>query len=151
MRQLTADSPFVQFTPFGEPPERYIVTLTCKGVGKAPGAPRPHLTTQHQFEIYLHAQYPRIQPRLTWQSNIFHPNIMPPEKNGGVCIGGWTPAETLAQLCLRLGEMVQYKSYNTRDPLDVEAARWAAQFEHLFPIDTRPLLRASSNALHSAQ
>jgi ubiquitin-protein ligase len=80
---------------------------------------------------------------LTWRTAIFHPNILSGNRNGGVCLGGWSPAETLADLCIRLAEMIQYKNYNTDDPLDLQAAAWAAQNRAHFPIDGRPIISRS--------
>lgn len=125
LSDLARRSPYLQIEAAGDPPERYVVTFHLKGLAKLPGTHFPSVTGIHRMEIYLHADYPRLPPRLTWLTEIFHPNILPPRKNGGVCIGGWTPAETLAGLCGRIAEMIQYQNYNARDPLDEEAAVWA--------------------------
>ncbi len=49
----------------------------------------------------------------------------------------WSPALTLDRICIELAEMVQYKRYNLDDPLNPEAAAWAGQNEHRFPVDRR--------------
>jgi len=71
---------------------------------------------------------------------IFHPNILSAEQGGGVCIGSWTPSESLADLVVRVGEMVQYREYNPDDVLNREAAAWAAANSERFPVDSRPLV-----------
>ncbi|MEZ4519973.1 MAG: hypothetical protein R3C44_25145, partial [Chloroflexota bacterium] len=58
---------------------------------------------------------------------------------GAVCIGAWWPAKTLDELLLTLGEMVQYKNYEPRDPMNSKAASWALKRKDLFPIDHREL------------
>lgn len=141
MLDLARRSDLLAFSCTGSPPERYVVTYRCKGLIWVPGHTAPSISTQHQLSIYLHTSYPRLPPALKWLTPIFHPNILPPHKNGGVCIGGWSPSETLADLCLRIGEMIQYKNYRVDDPLDIEAAEWARQHRHLFPVDDRELLR----------
>ena len=46
---------------------------------------------------------------------------------------------TLDELLLTLGEMVQYKNYEPRDPMNSKAAAWAMGRKTLFPIDRREL------------
>ena len=87
--------------------------------------------------IYLHAEYPLKQPQLKWITPIFHPNI---HITGAVCIGAWWPAKTLDELLLTLGEMVQYKNYEPRDPMNSKAAAWAMARKTLFPIDRLSLI-----------
>lgn len=120
--------------------DKFVVTYRCRGLLWLPGNPSPSITTDHRLGIYLHVNYPRTPPRLQWLTDIFHPNILSPNQNGGVCIGSWTPAETLDQLVLRIGEMVQYKNYNTRDPLNLDAADWIEQHRHMLPVDNSPLV-----------
>lgn len=139
IQQLTDGSQLIGVSGTGSPPEKYLVTYQCLGLVKTPAISEPSLSSFHQLEIYLHLNYPRVQPRLTWLTEIFHPNILSPSQNGGVCIGAWTPAESLTALIIRIGEMVQYKSYNSHDPLDPEAAAWTLQHADLLPIDQRQL------------
>ena len=39
-----------------------------------------------------------------------------------------------------VGQMIQYQNYNIKDPLNHEAAIWASQNPHRFPVDRRGLL-----------
>ena len=68
----------------------------------------------HRCDVYLHLDYPRRPPVVTWLTPIFHPNILGPERNGGVCIGSWSAAESLADLCVRLRDLVTYRSVNAQ-------------------------------------
>lgn len=120
----------------GDPPERYLIRFTCKGIDRLDSSNRPVLRDVHEVSIYLHAEYPLKQPQLKWQTPIFHPNI---HITGAVCIGAWWPAKTLDELLLTLGEMVQYKNLGPKDPMNSKAAAWALRNRHLFPIDPRPL------------
>ena len=54
---------------------------------------------------------------------VFHPNLLGPERNGGVCIGHWSASESLADLVSRLLDLVTFRSVNPHDALDVEAGR----------------------------
>jgi ubiquitin-protein ligase len=137
---LDENSDLIKVNYQGNPPERYRVIYFCKSLIWIEGNGAPSFSGRHELEIYLHKDYPRRPPALKWHTNIFHPNILPPQKNGGVCIGSWTAAETLDKLCLRIGEMLQYKSYNITDPLDEEAAKWVKQHLNILPVDNRSLL-----------
>lgn len=114
----------VSFRPQGDPPDLYHVLLEGPGVAlDADGG----LTIRelHRCDIYLHLDYPRRPPVVTWTTAIFHPNILGPERNGGVCLGSWSAAESLADLCLRLLDLATYRSLNAEDALNLDAAGWA--------------------------
>lgn len=68
---------------------------------------------------------------------IFHPNFDP----SIICMGDhWTAAEKLADLVVRIGEMIAYQAYNIKSPLDGEAAMWADLNQSAFPTDMRSLV-----------
>jgi ubiquitin-protein ligase len=116
----------VVFRGEGSPPETYHVMLNGPGLARdADGNLR--VRELHRCTIYLSLEYPRRPPQVAWLTPVFHPNMLPPERNGGVCIGGWSPSESLADLCIRLKEMVAYRSVNIADYLDADAARWARE------------------------
>lgn len=113
----------IAFRGEGSPPETYHVMLNVHGLAREQdGSVR--LRDLHRCTIYLHRDYPRRPPIIVWLTPVFHPNLLPPERNGGVCIGGWSASESLADLCRRLRDMVSYKSLNVDDALDLEAAEW---------------------------
>lgn len=120
----------------GSPPERYRIRFTCRSVEKIRPNGSPLVREVHDVAVYLHAEYPLKQPQLKWLTPIFHPNI---HVTGAVCIGAWWPAKTLDELLLTLGEMVQYKNFDPKDPMNSKAAAWALRHGHLFPIDKRDL------------
>ncbi len=140
---MTANSDLidVKLTGNGRLPEKYLVIYSCRSLVWLEGNTSPSYSRRHELEIYLHKDYPRTPPALKWLTDIYHPNILPLRKNGGVCIGGWAAAETLDSLCLRIGEMLQYKSFNLSDPLNEEAALWVRNNLRLFPLDDQNLLR----------
>ncbi|HCB49681.1 MAG: hypothetical protein AMJ56_02300 [Anaerolineae bacterium SG8_19] len=120
----------------GDPPEKYLVRFTCRGIERLSPGGRPVYREEHEVNIYLHAEYPLKQPQLKWMTPIFHPNI---HSTGAVCIGAWWPAKTLDELLLTLGEMVQYKNLGPKDPMNSKAAAWALRNKRTFPVDSRPL------------
>ena len=140
LKAIASASPLIDVDCSVGAPERYRITYYCKGLLWMPGAVGPSITSRHIMDVYLHIQYPRTPPQLTWRTDIFHPNILPPASNGGVCIGSWTPAETLDQLIVRIAEMVQMKNYSVSDALNREAAAWVSLHLDLFPLDRRAII-----------
>ena len=154
MKELAAQSDLIEFTSksvkTGLPPERYIVTYTCRGIVGVDQNGKPKIGRKHQVEIYLHNQYPQRWPGMKWLTPIWHPNIN--HINKTVCIDAawWTASRSLDRLVLMIGEMVQYKNFHddpTKPPFpwDPEAARWCrsyrAKHPDAFPVDRRELLR----------
>ncbi|MGM0509858.1 MAG: ubiquitin-conjugating enzyme E2 [Thermoplasmatota archaeon] len=45
------------------------------------------LSFKHEFEVILGREYPYTAPEINWNSDIFHPNIAPPEEGGRLRIG----------------------------------------------------------------
>ncbi|HEY0071911.1 MAG TPA: ubiquitin-conjugating enzyme E2 [Chloroflexia bacterium] len=143
IERLQALSPFIRYRAIsqlpGLVPDRYEVSFSCTGLRRDGGDIVE--TQNHRVLIYFHAEYPTQQPRLAWMTPIFHPNIKGPR----VCLGrSWTPAMTLDELCIILGEMIQYKLFNLDDPLDADAAEVIhAVIESrpdIMPIDKRNML-----------
>ena len=139
MEALASASSTIDVQALGDPPEEYLVTYHCRSLDLEKTGNQVVYVDTHRLRIHLHRDYPRRPPQLRWLTEIFHPNILSGSKNGGVCIGGWTPAETLDRLTVRIGEMVQYQNYTCHDALDLEAARWVEQNGDLLPTDNVPL------------
>lgn len=137
IRLAFAESDIVSITKVeGEPPERYEVEYRLKGLRLDPktGKPIPALT--HTAEIYLAAGYPRQAPQCRMLTPVFHPNVDP----HAICVGDhWAAGESLAEIVVRIGEIIAFQSYNTKSPLNGEAARWADQNVARLPIDARPI------------
>jgi len=137
VRSLVNRSEFIHIlNTEGDPVEKYLLRFSCKGVEKVNSSGAPILREVHEVSAYLHAEYPLKQPQLKWLTPIFHPNI---HITGAVCIGAWWPAKTLDELLLTLGEMIQYKNYDPKDPMNSKAAAWALRNKRLFPVDSRNL------------
>jgi ubiquitin-protein ligase len=123
MQELVSRDERVSFHAEGHPPEVYHLLLNRLGLARQ-GHGDLVLRHVHRFSVYLHLDYPRRPPQFSWLTPIFHPNILPPERNGGVCIGVWSASESLVDLVLRVAAMVEYRSFNPDDALDPEAAAW---------------------------
>lgn len=137
VRDLVNRSEFINILKTeGDPVEKYLIRYTCHGVEGISSSGKPVIRDAHEVSIYLHAEYPLKQPQLKWLTPIFHPNI---HVTGAVCIGAWWPAKTLDELLLTLGEMIQYKNFDPKDPMNSKAAAWSLRNKSLFPIDKRDL------------
>jgi hypothetical protein len=139
METLTELSDLIEMAAGGEPPNRYRVRFRCRTLAQDSPTRSPKVVNRSICDIYLHREYPRKPPMVIWRSPIFHPNILPPDRGGTVCFGGWSPGETLADLVLRIGEMIQYKNYDLADALNMKAVRWVRKYQERFPVDDRPL------------
>lgn len=114
----------------GNPPEKYRVTYFVKGVKAIDGDLKPILSEKHIAYIYLHADYPREKPKCVLETPIYHPNF-----GSYICIGdSWGAGETLVDVIVQIGDMIQYQSYNPKSPLNANAARWAVDHKNFFPV-----------------
>lgn len=141
MRRITSDWEQVKkdfaghknivVVPVGdEPPEKYKVTYYVDGIHLAPDG-RVETLCKHEVEITLHAEYPRYKPICRILTPIWHPNF----RDGQICIGDiWGASESLSDIIVNIGDMIQYKSWNSYSPLSAEAAKWAMENRHLFPV-----------------
>lgn len=118
-------------TPIGEePPEKYHVTYFVNGIYLLPDGSIETLG-RHEVEISLPSEYPRYKPICSIQTPIWHPNF----RDGQICIGDiWGAGESLSDIIVNIGDMIQYKSWNSYSPLSADAAKWAMENKHLFPV-----------------
>jgi ubiquitin-protein ligase len=146
IRRLQADATqiataFRDFAPIrinkltGDPPDVYEVEYHIRGLQRGKGE-RPVQREEHRVEIRLTSDYPRLAPQCRMLTPIFHPNI----DETTICVGDhWTAGERLANLIVRIGEMIAYQAYNIRSPLDAEAAMWTDLHAGELPIDSQNL------------
>ncbi|TWT87161.1 Ubiquitin-conjugating enzyme [Pseudobythopirellula maris] len=146
LRRLTADHAQIQeytrrharvrlIQAAGDPPERYQLEYRVRSL-RMNGGELGEADT-HLVEIHLPLNYPRTPPQCRMLSPVFHPNIAP----HAICVGDhWSAGESLQSLVMRIGEMLAYQSYNTKSPLNGEAARWVDQNKHRLPLDPVSML-----------
>lgn len=136
LRNRFASWPLIQITgTAGLPPEVYRFTYSIKGLFVAPSGEIQERDT-HVLEVNLSLGYPRRAPQCRMLTPVFHPNF----DDATVCIGDfWAASEGLDELLLRIGRMIAYQEYNTKSPLNGLAAKWAAQNQHLLPVDPREI------------
>jgi ubiquitin-protein ligase len=131
------DHPMVHVEPLGPvPPERYHVSYDVPGARWDEATDGPMRCDHFEVLITLTQDYPRREPVCTMLSPVFHPNIG--EKYGiddYICINDvWTPTQELFQVVAKVGEILQYQTYNVDSPLDTLAARWAMDYPELLPL-----------------
>jgi ubiquitin-protein ligase len=119
----------------GNPPENYQIEYHVRGLERGP-YDTPVYRDHHLVEIQLTREYPRQSPKCKMLTPIFHPNIEP----ASICVGDhWTAGERLADLIVRIGEIIAYQAYNVKSPLDGAAAMWADTNSGHLPTDDRNL------------
>ena len=147
-RRLTADyaalteafagHPAITVLPIGPtPPERYRVVYDVPSLSLTPDR-QPHRTHQTIVEILLPPNYPREKPYLTTNYAVFHPNF-----GAHVCIADhWSPSQALVDIIVEVGDMLQWRLYNVKSPLNAVAATWSAENSWQLPVgnvDVMPL------------
>jgi hypothetical protein len=128
---------------------RYIATFKCLGlVRDAGGAVHEHARSSIGVwlpETYLHTVNPA--EILTWlePQEVWHPNIRPPF----VCLGKIAPGTPLVDLLYRCVELISFDNVTMveNDALNRTACAWARRNRERFPLDRRPLKRASPQAV----
>ena len=119
------------------PPERYRVSYRVPSLTLSPEG-RPTRTRETVVDVYLPPSYPREKPYLTTLTPVFHPNF-----GAHICIADyWSPSQSLVDVLVQVGDMLQWRTYNVRSPLNAVAAHWAADNQHQLPVgnvDVMPL------------
>lgn len=148
LRRLTADHeslveafaghPSIQVSTLGAmPPERYRLLYRVPGLTLSPEG-RPTRTHETVVDVYLPPAYPREKPYLTTMTPVFHPNF-----GAHVCIADyWSPSQSLVDIVVQVGDMLQWRTYNVRSPLNAVAADWSTRNQHQLPVgnvDVLPL------------
>lgn len=124
-------------------PEKYHVTYYVPGIYLLPDGQVASLT-KHEVDITLHADYPRYKPICKITTPIWHPNF----RDGQICIGDiWGAGESLSDIIINIGDMIQYKSWNASSPLSADAAQWAIENQHMFPVGHEELHIADLTAM----
>ncbi|MDZ4712336.1 MAG: hypothetical protein SGI89_08405 [bacterium] len=142
MKEEFSNHPYIRFEYDTEilPPERYTVIFkNVKGLRVTQNSSSEkkelEIINEHRFEIYLHADYPRLKPQSNMLTQIFHPNFRMASPHD-ICIGDyWASGETLVDIIYQVGDMITFQSYNVTSPLNGIAAKWAKENLELFPID----------------
>ncbi len=134
IQEVLTDHPNISIKKaIGNPPEQYIIEYRLKGLEQKDG----HIAERsvHLVEISLPLNYPVESPKCVKLTPIFHPNMVNLDR-GIICIYDVAVVgEALVELIVRIGKMICYQSFNPGSPRDGEAAKWASENLHRFPLD----------------
>ena len=76
MRALRKTSSILSFESSGDPPDRYTLTFSGRGICRASSSRSEiEYVDQHRVEIRLPYSYPQRPPDIRWTTPILHPNI----------------------------------------------------------------------------
>jgi ubiquitin-conjugating enzyme E2 C len=79
--------------------------------------------------VIINEEYPYEKPRARWETPIFHPNIMPPEDGGYVCIkllDKWSFGSTLLSFVKAVEHLVG--NPNALNPFGMDLCIESSQF-----------------------
>src|SRR6185503_9177360 len=128
--------PFIRLVEVeGAPPEKYTFAFQVQSL--VPTTDDQFVAgAEHRAEVFLPMDYPRRPPFCRMITPVFHPNIDPQK----ICIGDhWSAGQSLAQMVVRVAEMVCFQSYNVKSPLNAVAAAWAEQHVEELPLERTDL------------
>ena len=84
---------------------------------------------EHTYKLSINEEYPYEKPRAKWETPIFHPNIMPPEDGGYVCIKlleRWSFGSTLLSFIKAVEHLVM--NPNIFNPFGIDICAEASGF-----------------------
>jgi len=88
----------------------------------------------HKLKIIITEDYPYQTPIVRWKSNIFHPNIMPPEDGGYVCtklLEGWNFRSNLVAFIKGIETLLA--NPNPENPFETDSCTRAAEYFNKHP------------------
>jgi ubiquitin-protein ligase len=142
MKTEFAGHALITVEPVGwEPAEEYRITYHLRGTC-LDNAGTLIWSEHHVARLVLVAGYPREKPYCTMETPIFHPNFGP---NVGeeICLADyWSPGQTLPDIVVKIGAMIQFQLFNVRSPLNAAAARWAEANPQILPVGNVSLFQA---------
>jgi hypothetical protein len=132
--------PNIKVQPIGLlPPEKYRVVFDIPGL-RLDTANRVTRVRQHVVDIFLPSGYPREKPYATTLAPVFHPNF-----GAHICIADfWSPTQSLVDVVIQIADMLQFRLYNVRSPLNAVAAKWATENSKQLPIANIDVLAAEA-------
>jgi hypothetical protein len=129
---MFAGHPFITIKEtFGVPAEKYRILYRIEGLqqtGKAIEAKNEHIV-----EILLPPGYPESPPYCKSVSPVFHPNF---DADIIDINEQWSKSMPLADLIVRIGEMIAFQKYSTSNAVNTEAGKWADRNSSILPLST---------------
>ncbi len=142
MRALKKASNIFDFECTGQPPDRYSVTLSGKGI-RRDTSPRAdvELVDMHNIDLRLPYSYPRRPPDIRWITPVFHPNI---SFSGFINLKDvglpWDQDLGLDVVCERLWDIARLQYMDLSRATNYSAKNWFEDECNLqLPVDPRLL------------
>jgi ubiquitin-protein ligase len=148
---LKAESTLFDFEATGDPPTRYEVSFSGKGIARPTStSAKVEDVKLHKCEIRIPYAYPERPPDIRWLTPISHPNIsfsgLVKLKDIGL---PWEQDLTLDLICERLWDLARLAYYDEDNATNYGAKSWLAeQTDIALPVDARPL-RDKSHTISS--
>jgi ubiquitin-protein ligase len=119
----------LKITPVGtNPPQQYQIIYSVPSLRINGNA--PFIANNTVVNLTLPIGYPKDKPHAETLDEVFHPNF-----GSWICIADfWSPAQSLADIIVLIGDMLQWKKYNIRSPLNAIAAEWAVEHSAEIPL-----------------
>lgn len=142
LRALKKQSSIFDFEFSGDPPDKFIVSFSGKGIGRPNGSgAEPEVVEFHQIQIQMAYLYPAREPDLKWLTPIFHPNL----SNSGFVdmedIGlVWEENLSIEIICERLWDVIRLAHVDLDGSSQYLARDWFRnECAFKLPLDPRPL------------
>jgi len=127
--------------------QRFLCRFRCKGLLRTRSG---EIEETGEFFVgiafaddYLRHFDPLQTISLLSPQGVFHPNVSP--NGSGICPGHMHPGTSLADLVSQIHSILTYQHMNLNDSWNLDAAAWARNQLHRFPVDRRPLKRRKLN------
>jgi ubiquitin-protein ligase len=142
LETLRQSSSVFSFEAFGDPPDRYTLSLRGKGIARSTSsAGAVEFIEVHQIDMRLPFSYPAQPPDLRWVTPLLHPNV---SFSGFIHVRDlglpWDDTVTLDVVCERLWDTARLAYVNLDRTTNFSAKNWL-EGQHLIalPTDVRPL------------
>jgi len=109
------------------PMEITVNMVNIPAYAKVNGSVMP--MNEHRYKVVINEEYPYEKPKARWETPIFHPNIMPPEDGGYVCIkllDKWSFGSTLLSFIKAVEHLVM--NPNPSNPFGADTCAEASRF-----------------------
>ncbi|MCI0360661.1 MAG: hypothetical protein L0211_19465 [Planctomycetaceae bacterium] len=126
----------------GQPPDRYTITFTGKGLGRdASNQSEVAPVELHQIDLRMPYAYPQCPPDIRWITPIMHPNV---SFSGFVNLADigivWTRETPIELVVERLWDVARGEFVNADKATNYSAKNWFdKQVEFDLPVDRRGL------------
>lgn len=131
IREHFVSHPVISLRPIkGQPPDHYEINYTITGMSKADGGKIVE-SIDHLVELAIPFGFPHFPPSCKPKSDIFHPDFDP----AAICLGDfWEQEQSLPNLIIHIGQMINGEIYSTTNAFNEEAADWYLDHAAKFPL-----------------